>query len=128
MQVPFFLHNIGSGEIDRAAEVLRTPFLTTGRVTAEFEAAFAACLGAGHAVGVTSGTMALLLAVKALGIGPGDEVITTPMSFVATSNAILHAGATPVFVDVEPDTGNIDAQRIEAAVTPATRALLPVHL
>jgi dTDP-4-amino-4,6-dideoxygalactose transaminase len=77
---------------------------------------------------VSSCTSALFLCLKALNIGPGDEVITTPMTFIATANTILHAGATPVFVDVEPDTGNIDARKVERAITSRTRAVIPVHL
>ena len=73
-------------------------------------------------------TGAMHLSLLGLGIGPGDEVITTPMTFIATATAILEAGATPVFVDVEPDTGNLDAERVEAAITPRTKAILPVHL
>ena len=81
-----------------------------------------------HALAVTSCTGALHLSLLALGIGPGDEVITTPMTFIASSTAILEAGATPVFVDVESQTGNLDANNIEAAITPRTKAILPVHL
>src|SRR5207244_8640600 len=93
-----------------------------------FERRFADYLGRRHAFGVTSCTGALHLSLLALGVGPGDEVITTPLTFIATATAILEAGARPVFVDVEPDTGNLDAARIEAAITPKTRAIIPVHL
>src|SRR6476646_9330025 len=110
------------------AQVLQGDILTTGAEVAEFEARFAAYLGQRHAFGVTSCTGALHMALLALDIGPGDEVITTPMSFVATATAILEAGATPVFVDVEADTGNLDAARVETAITPKTRAIMPVHL
>jgi dTDP-4-amino-4,6-dideoxygalactose transaminase len=127
-QVPFFLHDLGALELDSVAEVLRGPILTTGDTVASFERRFAEFLGRGHAVGVTSCTGAMHLALVALGIGPGDEVITTPMTFVATATAILQAGATPRFVDVDPETGNLDVGRIEAAVNPRTRAVLPVHL
>ncbi len=126
--VPFYLHSIEQEDIARAVEVLRSPFITTGSVTAEFESALARFLGVGHAVGLTNCTSALFLALKALGIGPGDEVITTPLSFVATANAILHTGAKPVFVDVDAGNGLLDAGRIEEAVTPRTKAILPVHL
>jgi len=128
MKIEFFKHNIGPEEISKVTEVLNSVFLTTGDVVGEFEAKFSDYLGCAHTVGVTSGTAALQLSLLACGIGPGDEVITTPMSFVATANAILHAGADPVFVDVEPQTGNIDADLIEEAINPKTKALLPVHL
>lgn len=126
--IPFFTHDLGQAELDAIAEVLSGPILTTGETVARFESEFAAYLGRRHALGVTSCTGALHMSLLALGIGPGDEVITTPMTFIATSTAILEAGARPVFVDVEPDTGNLDAARIEAAITERTRAILPVHL
>ncbi|MBA4372541.1 MAG: UDP-4-amino-4,6-dideoxy-N-acetyl-beta-L-altrosamine transaminase [Thermodesulfovibrio sp.] len=128
MKIEFFRHNIGQDDIDRVNEVLRSIFLTTGQVVGEFEEGFAEYLGARHAIGVTSCTAALHLSLIALNIGPGDEVITTPMSFCATANAVLHAGARPVFVDVEEETGNLNADLIEAAITDRTKAILPVHL
>ena len=128
MKVEFYKHNIGQQDIDSAVAVLNSLFLTTGDAVAGFEARFSRYLGCSYTVGVTSCTAALHLALLAHGIGPGDEVITTPMTFIATANAVLHAGAKPVFVDVEPDTGNIDVDLIEHAITPRTRAVVPVHL
>jgi len=93
-----------------------------------FEAAYAAFQGTAHCVACSNGTSALHLALAAAGVGPGDEVITVPNSFVATAEAVLHCGARPVFVDVQPDTLLMDPLRVEAAITPRTRALLPVHL
>jgi len=127
-RIQFYRHDLGEPEVEAFRTALAGPILTTGDVVADFERRFAAALGAEHAVGVTSCTGALHLALVALGIGPGAEVITTPMTFIATATAILQAGARPVFVDVEPATGNIDVSRIEAAVTPRTRAVMPVHL
>lgn len=106
---------------------LRSGWIGTGPRVARFEQMFAAFTGAPYAVAVSSCTAALHLSMLAGGIGRGDEVITTPMTFCATANAIVHTGATPVFVDVERDTGNIDPGRIEAAITPRTKAILPVH-
>jgi dTDP-4-amino-4,6-dideoxygalactose transaminase len=128
MKVPFFMHDLGKAELDAVAEVLAGPILTTGEWVARFERRFADYLGARHAVAVTSCTGALHISLLALGIGPGDEVITTPMTFIATSTAIMEAGARPVFVDVEPETGNLDASLVEAAITERTRAIMPVHL
>jgi len=127
-KVEFYRHALMSEDVEALVEVLNSVFLTTGPRTAEFEQAFARWLGVDHAVGLSSCTAALFLSLQALDVGPGDEVITTPMTFMATSNAILHCGATPVFVDVEPETGNIDVRRIERAITPKTRAIIPVHL
>ena len=127
-RVEFYRHSLTEDDIAAAADTLRSVFLTTGPRAALFEEAFATYLGVGHAAAVSSCTSALFLCLQALDIGPGDEVITTPMTFIATANTILHAGATPVFVDVEPDTGNIDARQVERAITSRTRAVIPVHL
>lgn len=128
MNVDFFRHNISEEDIERVNAVLKTLFLTNASVTAGFESQLADYLGVHSVVALSSCTAALHLSLLALDIGEGDEVITTPMSFIATANAVLHAGATPVFVDVEPLCGNIDPTRIEAAITPRTKAILPVHL
>jgi dTDP-4-amino-4,6-dideoxygalactose transaminase len=127
-KVPFFMHDLGKAELDSIAAVLAGPILTTGEWVARFEERFANYLGVRHALALTSCTGALHLSLIALGIGPGDEVITTPMTFIATATAIIEAGAKPVFVDVEPETGNLDASLIEAAITEHTRAIMPVHL
>ncbi len=127
-KIEFFKHNVEEDDIRRVNDVLRGLFLTTGDQVAEFEHALAGYVGAKHAIGVTSCTSALHLCLLGYGIGPGDEVITTPLSFIATANAIEYCGAKPVFVDVETDTGNINASLIEKAITPRTKAVLPVHL
>lgn len=126
--MPFYRHDLGRPELEEIADVFAGPILTTGEKVTQFERMFADYLGRRHALGVTSCTGALHMSLLALDIGPGDEVITTPMTFIATATAIMEAGAKPVFVDVEPDTGNLDARRVEAAITPRTRAILPVHL
>jgi dTDP-4-amino-4,6-dideoxygalactose transaminase len=128
MSIEFFRHDLGEAELRSIAEVFRGPILTTGETVARFEGRFAESLGRRAAIAVTSCTGAMHMSLAALEIGPGDEVITTPMTFIATATAILEAGARPVFVDVEPDTGNLDASRIEGAITPRTKAILPVHL
>lgn len=127
-KVPFFLHDLGQEEIDAVAQAIRHPVLTTGETVARFEERLANYLGCRHVLAVTSCTGAMHLSLLALGIGPGDEVITTPMTFIATATAILEAGAQPVFVDVEPESGNIACDLIAAAITPRTKAILPVHL
>lgn len=119
---------LGAEEQAAVAAVLASGQLAQGARVAEFEERFAAFCGVRHAVAVSSGTTALWLALLAHDIGPGDEVITTPFSFIATANAVLYAGATPVFVDIDPRTFNIDPDRIETAITSRTRAILPVHL
>jgi len=103
-------------------------WLTTGPKTKAFERQLADYVGARHCVAVNSCTAALHLALEAVGVGAGDEVITSPITFASTANVIVHRGAKPVFVDVEPDTINIDASRLEAAITPNTKAVIPVHL
>src|SRR5215211_7492389 len=115
-RIPYFRHDLGAAELASLANVLDGEILTTGEAVSAFETKFAGYLGRRHALGVTSCTGALHMALLALDIGPGDEVITTPMSFVATATAILEAGATPVFVDVDPDTGNLDVTLLEAAI------------
>ena len=100
----------------------------TGQECREFEREFAAWCGTSYAIGLANGTLALDLALKALGIGPGDEVVVTPRTFIASISCIANAGATPVFADVDVDSGNITAQSIEAVVTPKTKAVICVHL
>ena len=127
-RVEFYRHSLTESDIAATADVLRSVFLTTGPRAATFEKAFAEHVGVHNVVSLSSCTSALFLSLTALGVGPGDEVITTPLSFVATANAILHTGATPVFVDVEPETGNLDVSRVAEAITSRTRVIIPVHL
>ena len=125
--VPFAPPAIGPGEISAVLATLESGWLTTGPRVAEFEAAFAEYTGARFAIALNSCTAALHLSLLAAGIGEGDEVITTPLTFCATANAIIHSGATPVFADIDPLTGNLDPMAAAAAITPRTRAILPVH-
>jgi dTDP-4-amino-4,6-dideoxygalactose transaminase len=125
--VPFHRPSIGTEEIDEVVETLRSGWLTTGPRTARFERDFREYVGADNALAVSSATAALHLALAAAKIGPGDEVITTPMTFCATVQAILHAGAEPVLADIGPD-GNIDPNEIEKRMTHRTRAIIPVHM
>jgi dTDP-4-amino-4,6-dideoxygalactose transaminase len=119
---------VGEEEIAAVSEAIRSGWLTTGPRAEELERRFAEYTGATHALAVSSGTAAMHLSLVALGIGAGDEVITTPITWPATANVIVHTGATPVFADVrEPDL-NIDPERVAELVTPRTRAILPVHL
>src|SRR5215471_13915629 len=126
--IPVARPSIGDAEIDAVVAVMRSGNLAQGEVVERFERHFAAIVGTPHAVAVSSGTAALHLALLAHGIGPGDEVITTPFTFAATANAVLYTGAKPVFVDICEDTFNIDPDLIEARITPRTKAILPVHL
>jgi len=117
------------GEIEPAVlGVLERAQFVLGPSVVAFEKAFAAFCGTSEAVGVNTGTSALHLALLAAGVGPGDEVITVPFTFVATAAAIEYAGARPVFVDVEPEYFTMDPAKIEAAITPRTKAIIPVHL
>ena len=125
--LPFSRPALGEEEIAEVVDTLRSNWITTGPKTKRFEADFAAYLGAPGALALNSCTAALHTALATLGIGPGDEVITTPITFAASVNVIEHVGAQPVLVDVEADTLNIDPAAIEAAVTPRTRAIIPVH-
>lgn len=124
--IPFHRPSIDQAEIDAVVATLQSGWLTTGPRTAHFEAEFAQYVGAPYSLAVNSGTAALHLALAALGIGPGDEVITTPLTFCATVNTILHVGATPVLADIGDD-GNIDPASIRKRITGRTRGILPVH-
>ncbi len=119
---------IGEEEIAAVAETLRSGWLTSGPNAEELERRFAEYVGARHAVALASGTAALHLSLVAAGIGPGDEVITTPITWPASANVVVHAGARPVFADVRESDLNIDPDAVAAAVTPRTKAILPVHL
>jgi len=126
--LPFNQPDIGQAEIDEVVDTLRSGWITTGPKTKEFERRFAEYIGVRHAIAVNSCTGGLHIALAAAGVGPGDEVIVPTMTFCATANVVVHLGATPIVVDVEPDTLNIDPQCLEAAITPRTKAVIPVHL
>lgn len=127
-EIPLSRPDITEEEIRAVTDVLRSGRLSIGPRLEEFERLVAQRTGRRFAVGVSSGTAGLHLAMLALGIGPGDEVITTPFSFIASSNCILYVGATPVFVDIDSQTLNLDPRRVEAAITPRTRAILAVEV
>jgi len=128
MKVEFYKHALAEEDVENVGKTLRSLFLTTGPVCAEVERRFAEYTGLAHCVALNSCTAALHLGLLALGIGDGDEVITTPMTFIATATAIAHTGATPVLADIEAATGLIDPKAVEQAITPKTKAILPVHL
>lgn len=126
--LPFALPDIGEEEIAEVVDSLRSGWVTTGPKAKRFEADFAEYLGDGvEANAVNSATAGLHLALEAVGVGPGDEVITTPYTFTATAEVVRYLGADPVFVDIDPMTFNIDPAKIEAAITPRTKAIIPVH-
>jgi perosamine synthetase len=126
--IRWWLPEIGSAERDAVLRVLESNYLNEGDVTAEFERRCATLFGARHAVATTSGTSAIFLALAALGVTHGDEVIVPDVTFIATANAVTLTGATPVLVDADPTTLNIDRRAIERAVGPRTKAIVPVHV
>ena len=126
--LPFSPPLIGEEEIAEVTDALRSGWITTGPKTRQFEQEFAQFIGAPAALAVSSATDAMLVGLAALGVGPGDEVITTTMTFCSTVHVIEHLGARPVLVDVEPDTLNIDPEQVAHAINPRTRAVMPVHL
>src|SRR5688500_7185916 len=127
--IPIARPQIGEEEQREVLQVLNSGALVAGRRVAAFEEAFASYVGVSHGVATSSGRPALQVATLALGIGARERVVTTPLSFAATSNAIVHAGAQPVFADVDPETGNLDPAAVEAVLKQGgVRAILPVHL
>ncbi len=128
MKIQFLNPYITESDIKEAVKAIKSGWLTYNNISKEFEEKFAKYLGVKDTVLNSSGTAALHVSLLAAGVGPGDEVITTPLSYVATSNAILYVGAKPVFVDVEPETGLIDVSKVKKAITKKTKAIIPVHL
>jgi perosamine synthetase len=126
--IPIARPDLGPEEIAAVSEVLSSGMIAQGRKVAELEQQWAEFVGVKHAIAMGNGTLALMSIFSGIGLEPGDEVITVAHTFAATANAILFTGATPVFVDIEPDTYLIDAKKIDAAITPRTRAICPVHL
>jgi dTDP-4-amino-4,6-dideoxygalactose transaminase len=125
--VPFHRPSIGEDEIRSVVETLKSGWLTTGRKVKDFEEDFAKYVGCGHAVAVNSGTAALHLALDAIGINEGDEIIVPAMTFTATAEVVIYFKAIPVLVDCRRDTLNIDTDQIQRAITPRTKAIIPVH-
>jgi dTDP-4-amino-4,6-dideoxygalactose transaminase len=125
--VPFAPPSLGSGEIAEVVATLESGWLTTGPRVASFERRFADYVGAPHALAVNSCTAALHLSLLACDVEAGDEVVTTPLTFCATANVIVHAGGTPVFADIDPVSCNLDPRAVEGAITDRTRVILPVH-
>jgi dTDP-4-amino-4,6-dideoxygalactose transaminase len=125
--IPITKPSVGDAEVAELAGVVASGWLTQGPRVAEFERVVADYCGARHAVAVSNCTTALHLSLHTLGIGPGDEVIVPSMSFIATANAVIHCGAEPVFAEVDPATFNLDPKSAEDAITPRTRAIMPVH-
>ena len=125
--IPYARQWIDEEDIQAVAEVLRSVSLTTGPTVARFGEAVAKVAGTKYAVAIANGTAALHAAVAAAGIGPGDEVITSPITFVASANCVLYVGATPVFADIDPRTYNLDPADVERKITPRTKAIIPVH-
>jgi dTDP-4-amino-4,6-dideoxygalactose transaminase len=128
-KVEFYRHTVGADELASLKQTVDSLFLTLGPRDKELEGALADYVGGGvEAVGVSSCTVGLFLAMRAFDIGPGDEVVSTPMTFAASTNAVIHSGATPVFADIDPRSGLLDPAEVEKAITPRTKAILAVHL
>src|SRR5207253_5319079 len=127
-RIPWWQPRIGSEEGTRVLAVLDSEFINDGDVTSEFERRLAALAGCRHAVAVTSGTAALYLSLKAVGIGPGDEVVVPDLTFIATANAVTMAGATPVLADVDAKTLTLSTESFAQAITSRTKAVIPVHV
>ena len=125
--LPFCLPDISDAECEAVTAAIRSGWWAKGPRTMEFQEKFAAYVGAKHCVAVNSCTAALHLALLCAGVGPGDEVITTPLTFASTANTVLHVGATPVFADIDEETGLIDPAEVEKKITPRTKAVAPVH-
>jgi len=128
MKINIASPQIGQEEIKAVTVVLKSGMLAQGPKVAEFEVKFAKFIGTKYSIATSSGTTALHVALLAHGIGPGDEVITSPFTFIASANSILYTGARPVFVDIDEKTFNIDPEKIEAKITKKTKAIMPVHL
>src|ERR1035437_541013 len=126
--LPFSKPTIDEATIASVADVLRSGWITSGPKVAEFEKQLSAYFGGRPVRTFNSGTCTMEIALRIAGIGPGDEVITTPISWVATANVIIEVGATPVFADIDPVTRNIDLDKLEAAITKRTKAIIPVYL
>lgn len=124
--LPYGRQSIDEDDIDAVVQTLRSDWLTTGPKVAEFEEAMAALVGAKYAVSFSSGTAALHAAAFTAGLQPGDEAVTTPLTFAATANCVLYQGATPIFADVEPETLSIDPEQVASRISPRTKAILPV--
>jgi dTDP-4-amino-4,6-dideoxygalactose transaminase len=128
LRVPFGAPTIGAEEVEEVTRTLKSGWLVSGPLARQFEEEFRRYVDAAHAVALNSGTAALHLALLAAGIGAGDEVVTSPLTFVATANAIMHTGAEPVFADVDPVSQNLSAERAAERITVRTKAIMPVHL
>ncbi|WP_337935415.1 UDP-4-amino-4,6-dideoxy-N-acetyl-beta-L-altrosamine transaminase [Jutongia sp.] len=127
MYIPYGRQSIDDADIEAVVKVLKSDYLTTGPAVAAFEKKVVDYVGAKYAVAVSNGTAALHVACLAAGIGEGDEVITTPITFAASANCVLYCGGTPVFADIDPDTYNISPEELESKITPQTKAIIPVH-
>lgn len=127
MFIPYGRHTIEQDDIDAVTKALKEDYIATGPGIGQFEEAFAEYVGTKYAVAVSSGTAALHTCCAAIGIGQGDEVITTPITFAASANCVLYCGGTPVFADIDPDTYNINPEEIKKKITSRTKAIIPVH-